>query len=138
MRFNTNIFQPSQKRKPVAEKEISKGFRGFVQLLMGQRPFATEETLVNGSVHRNDFLQKYQQLLVCGKTAHVKVEKLIRMHKEKSDKNTILRISFRLPADKEESLVTASALATREQVPAKNSVIQIFYNPFDLSVIVLL
>jgi hypothetical protein len=138
MLLNTNIFQPSQKRKPVAEKEISKGFRGFVQLLMGQRAFVTEETLVNHSVHRNDFLQKYQQLLVCGKTAHVKVEKLIRMHKEKSDKNTILRISFRLPADKEEKLVTASAMATREQLPAKNSVIQIFYNPFDLSVIVLL
>ena len=138
MRFSIDAFQPLQKRKVAVEKEISKGFRGFVKLLMGQRPFATEETLVNRSAHRNDFLQKYQQLLVCGRTAHVKVEKLIRMHKEKADKNTILRISFRLPADKEERLVTASAMATREQVPVKNSVIQIFYNPFDLSVIVLL
>jgi hypothetical protein len=105
---------------------------------MGQRPVVIEETLAHRSEHRNDFLQKYQQLLACGKTTHVKVEKLIRMHKEKSDKNTILRISFRLPADKEERLVTASAMVTREQIPVKNSVIQIFYNPFDLSVIVLL
>jgi hypothetical protein len=138
MRFSIDTFQPLQKRKASVEKEISKGFRGFVQLLMGQRPVVIEETLAHRSEHRNDFLQKYQQLLACGKTTHVKVEKLIRMHKEKSDKNTILRISFRLPADKEERLVTASAMVTREQIPVKNSVIQIFYNPFDLSVIVLL
>ncbi|HPH83802.1 MAG TPA: hypothetical protein PLC48_00020 [Ferruginibacter sp.] len=138
MRFSSETLHPLQEKKLTVKKEISKGFKGFVQLLMGQRSYNNQETLLHRSANRNDFLQKYQQLLLCGKMTHVKVEKLIRMHKEKSDKNTILRISFRLPADKEDKLVTASAMTTPERMPVKNSVIQIFYNPFDLSVIVLL
>lgn len=90
------------------------------------------------AIRRNYFLGKYQQLLNNGKTGNVQVIKVETKNNHLIDKNTIVYLTFQLISDSGVRLFNSAAMATRDNVPKINTIIPIFYNPEDPSVIVLL
>lgn len=136
MNYTIEAFHPIKNIQWALEKQLNKGFKYFVNLLMGNKaePVATEDS----TAKRNFFLQKYQQLLANGKTANVQVINVERLGKVTVDHNNAIYLSCELITANEITRFTAAAMAPKESIPLQNSIIPIFYNPDDLSIVVLL
>ena len=138
MEYMIETYRPLKEIEYSLEKQLAKGFKVFINSLMGKK--AMEKTNENSepATKRNYFLGKYQQLLNKGKTGKVHVIKVETKNDHLIDKNTIVYITFQLISDTGVRLFNSAAMATRENIPKINTIIPVFYNPEDPSVVVLL
>ena len=120
------------------EKQLGQAFRSFMNLIMGNKKTMDKPVEAAHTYKRNYFLEKYQQLLEKGKTGNVQVVKVEQASEEKADRNNAIYLSFQMITEQGVKLFTAAAMAPKEKTPSTNTVIPIFYNPDDFSVVVLL
>ena len=118
-------------------KHLKNGFKSFIKSLMSSKEPAWKAERVPFK-KRNFFLEKYQQLLAKGRTGNVQVMKVEHSEENMPDKSIAIYLSFQLITDEGVRLFTAAAVATQEKIPVCRTIISIFYNPEDFSVIVLL
>ena len=138
MELTINHYQPLKKIEYSFERQLNKGFKSFISLLMGSKKMEKTVTVAEPAETRNYFLDKYQQLLINGKTGNVQVIKVEKNHAAEIDKNAVVYLTFQLISAQGVRLFNAVAMATRENTPQPNTIIPIFYNADDLSVVVLL
>ena len=138
MEYSIEQYNPLKEIEYSLERQLVQGFKGFIRALMGNKVSGKEKLSPPSPEKRNYFLEKYQQILNKGRSGDVQVVKIKKAHVNEADKNTVVYITFRLISEKGLQLFTAVAMATRENIPAINAVIPIYFNPDDLSLVVLL
>ncbi len=138
MEYAIKKYRPLKEIEYSLEKQMIKGFKGFINSLMGKKVMDKTNDPHEPSTKRNYFLAKYQQLLNNGKTGNVQVIKVETKNDHLIDKNNIVYLTFQLISDNGVRLFNSAAMATRDNVPKINTIIPIFYNPEDPSVVVLL
>ncbi len=138
MEYMIETYRPLKEIEYSLEKQLAKGFKAFINSLMVKK--AMEKTNENSepATKRNYFSGKYQQLLNKGKTGKVQVIKVETKNDHLIDKNPIVYMTFQLISDTGVRLFNSAAMATRENIPKINTIIPVFYNPEDPSVVVLL
>ncbi len=138
MHYNVPQYQPINRIASSLEKQLNQGFRKFIHSLMGNKIQENNITVSRLVPKRNFFLDKYQALLNNGKTGNVQVINVEKTITSDIDKNIVVYITFQLIATAGVRLYTAVAMATRDNIPQNNTIIPIYYNADDFTVIVLL
>lgn len=138
MRPGAAQYHPLKERKYSPEQQISNGFLSFVNALLGNKNKVAQNEKKENPQNKNYFFEKYQQLLINGKTGNVQVIHVKKKNAGEMGRNTIVYLTFKIISARGVRLYNAAAMATRENTPAINTIISIFYNPADTSVIVLL
>lgn len=138
MKYLIDSYRPFRAIENSLEKQLAKGFKGFINSLMRKKVMEKTNEIPEPGTKRNYFLGKYQQLLNNGKTGNVQVIKVETKNDHLIDKNTIVYLTFQLISDSGVRLFNSAAMATRDNVPKINTIISVFYNPEDPSVVVLL
>ncbi|MDO9376809.1 MAG: hypothetical protein Q7T76_20450 [Ferruginibacter sp.] len=83
-------------------------------------------------------VEKYQQLLQNGKTGTAQVVSLRQSRNQKVGANKQAALRFKMITPQGLCVFTTAAVIHDDRPPATNSVVPIFYNPDDLSMVVLL
>ena len=137
MEYAIEQYHPLRNIRNSFAKQLNKGFTGFIRSLMNNthKIEPVENTLPQ---KRNYFLQKYQQLLINGKTGNVQVIKVERADEVMPAKTVAIHLTFQLITNNGVRSFTSAAITTPGTIPVSKTVIPIFYNPDDLSVVVLL
>lgn len=138
MNYSIEQYSPLKEIEYSLEKQLIQGFKGFVKALLGHKTNGWQTGQQAPVEKRNYFLEKYQQILNKGKSGNVQVVKVRKTHANEVDKNSVVYLTFRLISEKGVRLFTAVAMATKENIPVVDSVIPIYFNPDDLSLVVLL
>jgi hypothetical protein len=120
------------------DRQLNQAFKSFITRLVFDKT-RRKEILQRDQVENRTYLfRKYLKILEKGKSGNVQVTKVEHRNQTGFYRNTALLLRFKMITAHGVKLFTAVAMAPKNQIPAPHSVIPIFYNPEDLSVIVLL
>ena len=119
------------------DKQLSRGFKIFIRTLMSNS--STKGNRVKElAIRRSYFSEKYQQLLNKGKPGNVQVIRVEKLNELITESTMAIHLTFQLLTSNGVKLFTSAAMATYGKVPVAKTIIPIFYNPDDFSVVVLL
>ncbi len=120
------------------DRQLNQALKSFITILVLDKKRRKEILQRDHTHNQTYFFRKYLKILEKGKSGNVQVTKVEHRKLTGRYRNTALLLRFKLITTEGVKLFTAVAMAPKNQIPFIHSVIPIFYNPEDLSVIVLL